>query len=225
MPPRKSLKKWVDRTFETRKGRITAAGKYRRAERMLSESNLSHVFRTSEEILEFGKTNNGTLLFIGQGMRPIFETVRAINEQDKAISRSRLKYVVTPKSIGYTGGQNKKHFEREVKAQTEIVKRELGRRNIVTKKQNTYLVVDASFAGDTKRFLQSAIRSINPDAEVIWMEGKSWGEGILVADEHIDRPTKKDRHNARLMPGEESERNLYLAFQQKMQEYLKSRKK
>ncbi len=208
MPPKRALRKWVGRDYGKRLGSLrNSTATYR------SVFEVDSIFRAAELLVKHGKQNKGMFIFIGQGMRPLFESVRAVNEKERAISRKRLKYVVTPKSTRVFSAEN-----------IETVKQKLLERKIVTTKQNTYFLVDVSFDGYTKRVITQAIREINPNATVIDMEKEKGiiGEGIRVADGKIPVPTNKNWATGNVSRGDGSS---YLEFQQALQDYLKTRKK
>ncbi|MCH7902331.1 hypothetical protein IIC68_01105 [archaeon] len=222
MAPRNPLSKWTKRNFGTREERI------KRIARMEADGvheYLPYVFHGAEQLLKYGEKNNGRFIFIGQGMRPIFETMRAINEQDSSIPRNRIKYVVTPKSFILTR-QNRKRLRDAAKTLEE----RLRARKIVTGKENKYLLVDIAIGGSTRKMVNSAIKAINPNAEIIWFENMMRGIDPdvgtkIYGSELMPRPTIKDSHGTNQRANIQEEVDAYLLFQQKLQEYLNERKR
>ncbi|MBU2100836.1 hypothetical protein KKG83_06605 [Candidatus Micrarchaeota archaeon] len=97
------------------------------------------IFRSAEQFLELGKTEKATFLFVGQGMRPLFEAVRGLNEIRSTFGRRKLKYFVTPSN------RNNNITNPSV----EILKEELIRRKAVPKEAATVYIIDTSRSNKT----------------------------------------------------------------------------
>src|SRR3989338_5019347 len=211
MPPRKSLKKWVERDYEKR---LTERGLNKPSKLHISVFKIDAVFQAAEELVKYGRQNRGQFIFLGQSMRPLFESVRSLNEIERAVPRRNLKYIVTPKS-------SRVNFQRDV----ETVKQNLLQRKVASEKQNTYFIVDVSFVCYTKKVVTEAIKRINPNAVVIDMQKGVIGEGIIAADANLTVPTNKHWRTAKVSPGQQHQRDHYLVFQQALQDYLKERRR
>ncbi|GEM_PF-6549272 len=206
-------RKFTDRKFANRLDSVL----FGRAYTHNFAEKTTGLFRGAEAIVQAAKTQPGTYIFLGMGMRPLFESVRAINELDKAHSRGTFRYVVMP-HISFRG----------ISAdQALAVKDKLVKKGIVSQKQSKYFIVDmtTSQAWQT-RAVAGAITSLNPRAEIatINQDHPILGNGVAIS-ENMPRPTGKDRLGNIVPPGNKIKQEKYLAIQHALQKYLSARLK
>jgi len=140
---RKPIRKFTERKFsDARLKRIeeaeyafkevakTITGKMPQLNRGLS------IFDIGERFAKFQNPKKGTFIFVGQAMRPLFETVRAINEVEGANARKTFRYVVAPKAGTIFSQDSIRELTRKIEES-----------GIVSSKQNQYFVVDTSLEG------------------------------------------------------------------------------
>jgi hypothetical protein len=201
----------------------------RKLERLSDSEAHKEIFQTANQLYEMRRNvGDSRMVFIGTGMRPIFDTVRALNETDKKFPRNHFRYFVTPNSAG-----DRRHFPEFFKA----VKTELVRRKIVTPGKKTYYIVDYMADGKTIDLLWSAIKELVPFASVILISNREHGRAgyPAVQTSGIDRaevmlrPTTKIVSNGKVILSGETEghtgRENYRIFQYALQKWLEKRGK
>jgi len=178
--------------------------------------NCLNIINGAEAILRTENPEKKRLIFVGQGMRPLFEAVRGLNQIDGAIPRRNIRYFVSLKS---------KHTLLGKKSQVRRTAKKIGKLGIVSNGIEEYLVFDYSGQGDTFRTIQKAIRKLKPRAKVSNLHQKSTGEvgrAILFA-QNVSKPTVKDA-NANLSENPFLvHKNAYLSFQAMLHDYLRAR--
>lgn len=208
---REPARKFTDRKFGNRIGWVIQG---RATTHNFSEKTRG-LFKAAEAFVGSAKSQPGTYIFLGGGMRPLFESIRAINEQDKAHRRSTFRYVVTPHII-YPGIPAER---------ARVLKDKLVEKRIASQKQNRYFIVDMTTSQEWQtRAVAEAIRSINPKAEVstINQDHPIFGEGVAIA-ERMPRPTSKDKFGNILTHGKGIKQAQYIAVEHALQQYLKER--
>lgn len=170
------------------------------------ENNAGHVFRAAKALYADAKENQATYIFLGQGMRPLFETVRGLNEIMGGFPRGKFRYFITPEKLLSVPHD----FVQELR-QSGIIK---GRR---------FVVVDYRHDGETFRRMKAAINEISVTAEVLLMDQRH-----LIGIGHADmlpKPTLKSiAGNLRAKPSSEQRDKFLLAqyyLQQMLQEEMK----
>ncbi len=198
------------------------------------------IFETAERLI--GRADSKTaIVFVGQGMRPLFESVRAINELNKTVPAKNLIYVVTPEFSYKSAGHHIKAAGKASLAGTAeggraieehrvaLVKNRLLKHKRGIAKKKRILIVDyraPEFSiGSNMRTIKDAIKSINPSTEVIELaREESLSYGIYTA-EHLKHPTTKDFDGNLSRSENKLERDEYLLFQRELQKYLTGKKK
>lgn len=142
------------------------------------------VFDAAEKFLELKNIDNVKFVFVGQGMRPFFEAVRALNEIKEVLPRHRIRYFISPDIIN--ASSKRPHLYK-------IVKEKLARLGIASKKWKKYCVVDFRAQGKTFSLIHDVLQEINPNATVIEIDQNSeaFGKTIKFSD-RFNRPVKKD---------------------------------
>lgn len=179
------------------------------------QSRVKTICATAEDMLADAKRQNATIIFIGQGMRPLFEAARGLNEINRTIPRKNLRYLVTPK-IFEPFLKHKTRFESKIK---EII----ADKKVVPKGKRNVFVVDFVSFGRTLEAAKQAIESINSESIIYTLssEDSRFGLGITAAD-RLPRPTKKQSITGDLQeaPFSELNKDTYLVFQKLLQEYI-----
>ncbi|MFH0970716.1 MAG: hypothetical protein V1776_04635 [Candidatus Diapherotrites archaeon] len=112
------------------------------------------VFTTARELVRFPREPNSRMIFIGTGMRPLFEAVRAMNEHFQEWGRKDFRYVIAPP----------RRMDRD--PLVESMARFLTSRGIVSPGKKVYYLVDLQFTGGTFDFFSKVIQRIVPDAQI-----------------------------------------------------------
>ncbi len=175
------------------------------------ESNYASIFHAAEEILQMPMPKNSKIVFVGQGMRPLFETTRAINEYLQLHKRRTIRYFVAPSPSPWMDESDC------LKLMNNFVAK-LSEFGIASKKTSNYFIVDRGPYGKTLSRITDAIKEINPEAKII---AKSF-TGTMEAD-NIMRPTLKNKAgDIRKHPIKEIS-NSHLEFQRRLKDYLDNR--
>ena len=189
-----------------------------------SHNPFQPIFKTAESILGLKLERGTTIIFIGQGMRPLFEATRALNEIDMKLPRNSIRYIITPERRMNKGG---KLWETTFK----IIKK----RRVVSK-GGRYVIVDFSWNGNTLGSVARAIKTLQPSAEITQITHDKPGFQGIESSDNIPRPTIKSKRgtlrttstklpNGKIVQTNLLERARYLAFQIALQKYLDKRQK
>ena len=219
-PSRKPIRRIAERKFSLQRlERIKTAG-MQRSKNFQKETwgIFPKIFSSAERILRIKVPANSRFVFVGRGMRPVFETVRALNEISATCGRKDLKYYVTPSEFSeLRKAKFLKPFE-GLEAIIEQVRQELERKGIASRKKNHYFLVDESKTGFSVEILKRAIHAINPNARVDVLARQELGEGISFSDFWIAKPTEKTA--GKPIAASRELRDEYLLFQKALQDYL-----
>lgn len=177
------------------------------------------IFSAAESIFRMPREENSRIIFIGTGMRPLFEAVRGLNEQTSQFPRKDFRYLITPPA---------QLISRESIPSIQLIRRELEKRGMVTPGKTTYYVVDRSFIGRTFNAVSTAIQMIAPNAYIRQIDNEiegPIGSGISQSDQ-IGRPASKKMvgNNTRLERSN-SDRDAieYLRYQRALRRWLHSK--
>ncbi|MFH1787858.1 MAG: hypothetical protein ABH834_00570 [Candidatus Altiarchaeota archaeon] len=167
------------------------------------------IFSTAEEIAAAAGDIDGTIIMLGTSLRPVFEAVRGINDQDTAFSKKKVRYLIIPDKTGNPAQD------------IEVIRRQLEHKRIVRPGKNKFHILDFGVEGVNFGLTERAIHALNPDAEVVeyWPKRK---EGLGMA-EHLRRPTQKDGEGQLSASEDEISRSAYLVFQKSLFDYLQER--
>lgn len=202
---RTPAKKWVARKFSEK--RMHAMEPFGAS---ISWKNYEPIFNSAEVFLRMPIPARSRMLFLGQGMRPLFEAIRGINELTKTMPRASIRYIVIPEN-------RKPDWDKSVM----VLAKKLEQLKIASKKLDKYFIVDNVDTGVTLEIIKKAILQINPKAEIQKMRTPFMDAGINLSDE-APRPTKKDS-SGNLLPREKERTLGFLAFQKALQDYLNKR--
>lgn len=205
---RNPAKKYIGRTFSPE--RIKKIAGFERINRDYFDGIMQH----AEGLLKKEFPPGSRIIFVGQGMRPLFEAYRALNEIYKARPRNFARYFVAP-NVRKNGVQIVPIAE-----QFENLK-------IVSGGVKNYHIVDSLDSGSTYRAISGAILRINPRANVSSEHQVQLGVGStvfvsgegIVCSESLPHPTSKS-DAGRLSTGEGFARWQYLVFEQMLQDYV-----
>ncbi|MBU2476095.1 hypothetical protein KKG83_01355 [Candidatus Micrarchaeota archaeon] len=211
------VKKWTERKFSRKRLRRIALLK-KEVEGLrhtakwkpeLDTFTIKELINGRRHLLNSVK-NSGTLIFLGQGMRHLFETTRSLNEIEPAARRKKIRYVV----VATRNAEN----EQEVNRLAE----ELFRRKIASKNKMYYSLIDYRAGGGSLTLMVKAIRKINPNASIDKISQDSIP--VMIDIEDIPNPTKKDMQG-KLSGGSEKGRAYQLWFEWELQKQLEKLKK
>ncbi len=153
---------------------------------------------------------NAVTIFVGQGMRPFFETVRVLNTVLNSVPKNEIVYIIPPRD--YHIGEQRKAAEQKII--------ELLSRKSVKRGAQEYFLIDHSFRGPCFRLFEGAINKINPQARVNLLNQRDVMVGTAVSSsEGCSRPTIKLR-GTRLSANLQQNRDLYLFFQHLLQQEI-----
>lgn len=142
----------------------------------------SPIFRAGLKFMELDPSTR--YIFLGQSMRPFYETVWHLNQIEKRIPPQNLVYYVLPR----TREESIKTLEKQ-----SLVKEQLKQRNIVEPSQARYCVVDYCGKGRVRGPVKKAIRSLLKNANVSFIDQDDMrvGEGVWASENYIVMPTEK----------------------------------
>lgn len=189
-----------------------------------SVHSIGDILRAAEFLYTKTLPPHSRMIFIGTGMRPVFDAVRALNETKQERSRRDFRYFVTPDQDTnreiLQGGNERAIF---------MMAQSLMRRKIVVPKKKNYYVVDFNASGTTFRVLAMAIRRVAPNARVhnLYTKIPQPMRNALFNSDAVGRPTKKELQNDRVvvLPGYFPYHNAnYLSFQRAIHDWLRTRK-
>ncbi len=227
---RREVKRFVSFNLgsESRRERMTEIGNGFAGERIRRKSLA--IFAAAENLLETNGQHT-RLVFPARGMRPLFDAVRGLNEVWQVLPRRHIQLVNTPKGGSFQVLLKDKHYE--------LIRRGLGR---IPKGRAKFTIVDALNSGHTYRAIATAIKQINPDAEVthipstVRSETQKWNPlthaeadlfhqyrhilpGVEESDE-FNHPTWKNK-DGKIGAGNQPDHYAeYLYYQQLLQEWL-----
>lgn len=179
-------------------------------------SEYAPIFHASEKLFDMKRTDDSRFIFLGMAMRPLFETIRGLNEQSSRFPRNDFRYFVSPPPENISEGG---------RGLIDAVKRTLIQRHIVTKGKSTYYLVDYRFEGRTFRLLSIAIKEISPNATIHPIDSYHLnvvGRGIQYA-EGMKRPTVKEYEGGKMRLRFSGTSKNYMEFQYSLQEWLKEK--
>lgn len=232
------------RFSQARKRRLLEARKiFRRKHRLgfgLSALRFKSIFFTAENLIRMSDKSI-VFVFVGQGMRPLFESVRALNEKDKKLSNRRLLYVVNPEfspesarhalvKMDKTSLRGSAEGGRAIDDyRANLVKQRLLKSGRPIRTAQKVFVVDfrqSEFSiGSNMKNVERAVLSINPNAKIIELTQSKDGFGGIFDADGIEHPSIKD-YDGRLSANPDKRiRDEYLLFQRELQKYLKRRNK
>jgi len=214
---RKPVKKFVSWKFsEERLERIkrVAQGKgaTERHHSIYQDKKLHElIFQGAERFFNEKFPKNARFLFVGQGMRPLFEAVRGLNEIEQTFLRKSLRYIVSPRKLDSSDSSLKEKFCQE-----------LLRRKLIPKGRKTFYIVDVTTdKKQTFKAICNAIKSINPEAVVeLISQNHSVNFGVNYS-ESLQRPTF--REGRKIFRSLDEYADSYLWFQKALQDYLKKK--
>ncbi|MBI4043575.1 MAG: hypothetical protein HY393_02070 [Candidatus Diapherotrites archaeon] len=205
-----------------------------RAQRRSIASNpkkYQSIFAGAQAIHALPRIPHSRMIFIGRGMRPLFETIRGLNEIQPLHPRKYFRYFIAWNSNPSALKVNQEH--------AALLARQLQACKIVAKETNTYFIVDSPAFGTTFRTLRAAIKMIQPRARVLFLSYRGSPQKLdyptlriirngIGASDDVPRPTEK-KHTGKIRPRlfseEQADRDEYLSFQKTLQEFLSSKQK
>ncbi len=224
--PRKTVRRFIDWSVDYRFRRIHTR------ELESARKKFDAYLSAARHLLDHAKPGE-RLIFVGQGMRPIFETVRALNEFERKTHRRNLIYVVgAPKSRDYKIAPL---TETERQQALQLMVSRLGAKKKVKRlggpderQPAYYTVVDFRASGESYKILADALNKLHvthhpsgalPIVRLIDQRHRECGKAIRIA-EHSFRPTTKSSRGNDLSASTKSDRNHHLRFQYLLREYL-----
>ncbi len=226
---RKPAKKFVATVSEARKREMDRKGpieKYQSHDPRFNFTAGFHlIFRGAQILYRLPRKPNSRVIFIGSGMRPLFETIRGLNEIHKSFPRGDFRYLISTLPGGSSEGPNIQSLIQTIRE-----------RKIVSSGKITYYIIDYQVHGRTIGAVIKAIKAVNPNAEVETIPvSASSDEGQLdkintaiIIAEQMPRPTHKTSEGKFLRDSEFEDmrwrRRRYLYFQHTLQEWLKTQK-
>lgn len=198
---RKPIRKFTERKFSrARLERLTYQPDYR----------YGYLFEAAHGLVKMPNPEKAVFIFLGQGMRPLFEAVRAINEIELSHTRKTFRYVVTPTFVSIPAADK-----------DAALAKTLAERRIVSRKTNVYYIVDWRARGENILGAARAIKSINPLAEVKEINQRIGQFYIGITDaETIPVPTVKNRFGKVVGMSNSAATNEYLHFQKALHDHI-----
>ncbi len=117
------------------------------------------IFDAARTIVTYPLPPQSRVLFIGTGMRPLFEAVRGLNEVLGKRVRNNFRYIRTPD----TGGIAPVFVNPGI---VTSISKILKQYKIVDAQTQNYYLVDFPTTGITFATLENAIRAVNPHAKI-----------------------------------------------------------
>ncbi|MDO8647934.1 MAG: hypothetical protein Q7R70_06000 [Candidatus Diapherotrites archaeon] len=223
--PRKLPKKFFGSTFSRKRlERITNAEARIAKNALAFPINdpivLNHVFEASQKILQYHAVPNSCFLFVGRGMRPIFETVKALNARNRRRSMRDFKYFVNPFTpLDYVQETSATIDKQRL---TALAKNSILKSGVFSQKKSVYYIVDAEYSGLTFEIISNALKSLGGNVQAIKLSSAKLGRGINLADQLFPKPTLK-QENGLQSPADLESRNGFLLFRKAMGEFLEKK--
>jgi hypothetical protein len=209
----KPVKKFARREYSEKRLKKT---EWVRSNEILKRQS-SRIFATAEKIISLKMPKDFRIVFLGLRMRPLFETVRAINEQKRNCKRSQIRYFIMPaRPAGslVTSEQRAAYVEKIYRKMLEL--------DIVSKAAKGYYLVDFTHTGRNFLAVTEAISKAR-QVEIKYLNQHFEGFSGITESEKMSTAHHKDTNGKPITAKQinyTSERKWYLAFQQALGEYL-----
>jgi hypothetical protein len=194
-----------------------------------TEFTFPQIFRGADYIYRLSRPRDSRMIFLGTGMRPLYETIRGINAYRQQFTQRDFRYLTTFPRTEFPSESGKSANNERMINETMKVLQEKG---IITRGKKTYYLIDFKGSGRTLQFLSKAIQRMVEGARVIQLtqvvqvneSSDPIKQGIYAA-EGLERPYFKKRYPEHLQPENREaflreSRRSYLQFQQALHEWL-----
>lgn len=160
------------------------------------------------------------LLFIGRGMRPVFDAYAQSTPHFSLNRRRQVRFFTTPP-----------HANLKATHDLQYTIASLQRMKVVPARPSRFVIVDRYFVGNTFRVLKRAIQTLSPGSEVVlWRDivpPRSLAEVDMLLEE-VDRhprPTVKDEYGLNDGPVNDVARKEYLYLTRAISRFTQQAKK
>jgi hypothetical protein len=137
-------------------------------------------------MVHFSVRPTDVVLFIGRGMRPVFDAYTHYKFHSSLNDRRRVRFFMTPAQANPLFPTDMHHLSQS-----------LQRMKIIPSRPSRFVIVDYYFAGGTYRALSRAIRSLSPASHVVmWhtllpVSSQRKADDMLHEVDRHPRPTTK----------------------------------